>query len=52
MVNGEDYSDKSEAQIYTAAFYFAVATFTSVGYGDIVATTVRNHFVFPLMIHT
>lgn len=44
-VDGEDLTGSSEATIYSAAFYFAIATYTSVGYGDIAARTTAERWV-------
>ena len=44
-VDGEDLTGSSEATIYSAAFYFSIATYTSVGYGDIAARTTAERWV-------
>lgn len=44
-VHGQYYVDEDDAAIYTAAFYFAMATFTSVGYGDITAQTPGEEWI-------
>ena len=50
-ISQEDFSEMDGFKLYSAAFYFTVATITTVGYGDILAsTTVERIFAALFMI--
>jgi hyperpolarization activated cyclic nucleotide-gated potassium channel 1 len=45
-----DYMNEADGEVYMAAFYWAVTTVTTVGYGDIHAKTMLERLICVLWI--